>query len=353
MAVIDAGPRRARGNIAGVLFTMASLGPVPLLGLAVAFGGAWSWAALAYLTVFAALLDSLIGAVEAEDGSEFPAAELLSVALAVVQFPLLAAVVWRLGQGLSLAGALPLFLAAGLFIGQIGNANAHELIHRSHRGKRRLGRWVFISVLFGHHASAHPLVHHVHVATQNDPNSARAGEGYYRFLLRAWAGSYVEGFKAERHRSHKMHPYAAYSAGAVLCLALALALGGWLGLSAFLALALFAQAQLIMSDYVQHYGLQRRAQGGKPEPVGEAHSWNAPHVFTSHMMLHAPRHSAHHARPAVRYHDLTLPQPGEAPLLPHSLPVMSLIALVPPLWHWMMLPRLAYWQTVPIVAPAE
>ncbi len=44
-----------------------------------------------------------------------------------------------------------------------------------------------------------------------------------------------------------------------------------------LALAAYAQMQLLLSDYVQHYGLRRKtSENGKPEPVGPQHSWNAP-----------------------------------------------------------------------------
>ena len=99
------------------------------------------------------------------------------------------------------------------------------------------------------------------------------------------------------------------------------------------------QAQLLLSDYVQHYGLTRAfAPDGRPEPVGDRHSWNAPQRFSAAMMLNAPRHSDHHAHPARPY-------PGAAPAartrrLPWSLPMMANVALVPPLWRRMMHPRL-------------
>ncbi|MEL7117493.1 MAG: fatty acid desaturase, partial [Pseudomonadota bacterium] len=180
------------------MFSASSVLPVPLLLAAVAFGGVWPWLALIYLTLFAFALDTLIGQMEVE--SEFPAAEGLSVALACLHFVVLGAVVWRFGQGVATAEAVGLFLATGLYIGQIGNSNAHELIHRGRRSLFGLGKAVYISLLFGHHVSAHPLVHHRHVATPRDPNTARLGEGYYRFLIRAWTGSFRAGFKAERAR---------------------------------------------------------------------------------------------------------------------------------------------------------
>ena len=92
-----------------------------------------------------------------------------------------------------------------------------------------------------------------------------------------------------------------------------------------------------MSDYVQHYGLTRTVgPRGKPEPMGIAHAWNAPHLASSALMLHAPRHSDHHARPAQPYVALSLPD--DAPMLPRSLPVMACVALYHRPWRRVMDP---------------
>ena len=267
--------------------------------------------------------------------------------LACAHFVLLALVVCTFGRGwiTGTGEKLALFLAAGLFLGQISNSNAHELIHRAARPMNRLGKWVFISLLFGHHASAHPKVHHRYVGSNLDPNSARAGQSYYRFAARAWKRSFVAGFRAENEQRKVrggLHPYVEYCLGAAAVMALAFELGGWSGLAALLGLAVFAQSQLLLSNYVPHYGLRRQMDpDGRLEPVAERHSWNAPHRFTSHMMLNAPRHSSHHAHPARPYPDLTLPD--AAPMLPRSLPVMSVVALIPPLWRRSMDARAATW----------
>jgi len=106
-----------------------------------------------------------------------------------------------------------------------------------------------------------------------------------------------------------------------------------------------------MSDYVQHYGLRRTVgPDGRPEPVGPRHSWNAPHWFTSALMLNAPRHSDHHAHPSRPYPELTLPAPDTAPTLPHSLPVMACLALWPSQWRRVMDPRARLWLGRPMAA---
>ncbi|MDZ4135336.1 MAG: fatty acid desaturase, partial [Paracoccaceae bacterium] len=238
--------------------------------------------------------------------------------------------------------------------GQVANPAAHELIHRGNRGLFRLGVAVYGSLLFGHHVSAHRLVHHRHAASAQDPNTARAGEGYYRFAARAWAGSFRAGLAAENARragrKAGLHPYAAYAGLALASLALGwLVAGGW-GVLAWAALATLAAAQLLLADYVQHYGLTRATlpQGGL-EPVTERHSWNAPHWFSAHLMLNAPRHSDHHAHPSRPYPALRLPGPDAAPRLPYALPVCCALATLPPLWRRVMNPRLKRWrQTSPL-----
>jgi hypothetical protein len=75
--------------------------------------------------------------------------------------------------------------------------------------------------------------------------------------------------------------------------------------------------QILMSDYIQHYGLQRLPlPSGRLEPVGLHHSWNAPKGFSSYLMMNAPTHSAHHLHPDRRFDELaaaTRPHPAPVP----------------------------------------
>lgn len=335
---------------AAIAFSVISLSPVPLIALGAIVGEVWAWVALGYLTLFTFAMDELVALAAVEDANdrEFPAADVLSVTLAVAHFAVLALVIAAFGRGMAIAEGIALFLATGLFFGQVSNSNAHELIHRSQRPLHTLGKWVYISLLFGHHTSAHPLVHHRFVASDKDPNSARLGEGYYRFAVRAWSGSFRRGWAVETARRGGRvglgHPYVIYFAGAGWMAVLAFAIGGGFGLAALVGLAIYAQSQLLISDYVQHYGLRRRILAdGKLEPVRSQHSWDSRHVFSSHLMLNAPRHSDHHAHPARPFPDLTLAPPDTTPTLPHSLPMMSVLALFPPIWRRVMDPRVAIW----------
>jgi alkane 1-monooxygenase len=61
-------------------------------------------------------------------------------------------------------------------------------------------------------------------------------------------------------------------------------------------------------------------------------------------MLNAPRHSDHHMHPARSFPALEL-SAENMPILPHSLPVMACLALVPGLWRKVMDRRVAKWTT--------
>lgn len=318
-----------------VIFALAAASPLGLLGLAAIWGGVWVWAALAYMALAAVALDSLVPLVAGSaPGEEFPAADLLLALLglgALVALPLLVRQIAGPSE-LGLAGRVALFLAAGFWFGQVAHPAAHEMIHRRGRFLFALGAAVYTALLFGHHTSAHRLVHHRFVASGRDPNSARAGEGFYRFLLRAWPGSLRAGLAAERAlRGGRATPYLWYAGGAVLALAFGYGLAGMAGLLVWLGLGLHFGAQVLLSDYVQHYGLARGSEGARLEPVGLQHSWNAPHWFSSALMLNASRHSDHHTHPTRPYPALQLAE--EAPMLPWPLPLACLIALSPGRWR--------------------
>ena len=330
-------------------YIIASLTPAVLLTLACFVGGLFPLLALLSITVVVFFMDKLPRDLHASDRS----GRRLSLILAAVHFALLALGIWSLANNdaLTFVDKILIYIGLGLFLGQISNSNAHELIHASARLPRRLGAAIYITVLHGHHVSAHLRVHHVHAATGADPNSARAGEGFWAYAQRALRGEFIAGLRADTAQRARAaappvawtHPFVAYVGGGILAMVLAYLLGGAKAVVIHLALAAYAQMQLLLSDYVQHYGLRRRiGPDGKPEPVGPQHSWNAPKWYSSAMMLNAPRHSDHHIHPSRPFPALKV-TPATMPILPHSLPMMAVLALIPPLWRRVMDRRLAKW----------
>ncbi|MEM8775820.1 MAG: alkane 1-monooxygenase [Pseudomonadota bacterium] len=334
-------------------FTIATLTPAFLIALAVWLGGLWPWMALGYMTLLVFAMDRLIASesdMQAPD-TEFPAADTLLKSLATLHFILLALCLYA---ALNLTGpqlALTL-ICTGLVFGQISHPVAHELIHKHSKLMRLLGRLIYSSLLVGHHASAHLRVHHVHVGSDKDPNSPRAGEGFYRYALRATRQSFILGLR-EENRARKAsaplwtHPYALYLGIGLSMFVLFAGFAGAIGAGVFCVVALHAQMQILMSDYVQHYGLRRQTMpDGSLEPVGPQHSWNAPHWFSSAMMLNATRHSDHHVNPKKAFPSLEL-KPVEMPMMPYPLPLMGTIALMPSVWRRLMDRRVGRWTRRP------
>ena len=167
----------------------------------------------------------------------------------------------------------------------------------------------------------------------------------------AWLAGFLAGLTAENRARAKAsrpmpawrHPYVGYLAGAAIAFVLSFAVAGVGGALLLVGFAFYAQVQLFLSDYVQHYGLRRKLDAqGRGEPIGPQHSWNAPHWYSNAMMLNSPRHSDHHMHPLRSFPSLELVR-EDMPMLPYPLPVMGYIALVPRVWHRVMDRRVAKW----------
>ncbi|WP_299864968.1 alkane 1-monooxygenase [uncultured Roseobacter sp.] len=325
-------------------FACASLGPASILALGAILGAGWPYAGLLCMTLFVLLMDKTqVGRMASADQAIW-----LPRVIGVAHFVLLGLGLWAMGTAdhLDTGQKIALVAGLGLYFGQVSNACAHELIHRSDRNMRALGTAIYCSLLNGQHVSAHMLVHHVHAGTARDPNSAPLGRGFWRFFGRAVIDEFVAGLQAENRRRQAIHPYTVYLGGAAVSLLAAFLLGGGLAVVGLLILALHAQMQLMLSDYLQHYGLRRAVDAsGRVEPMRAHHSWNAPRGFSAALMLNAPLHSDHHMNPSRPFPELRF-EANAMPTLPRSMPVMGALALVPPLWRRVMDPRARKYQLV-------
>lgn len=325
-------------------YGLATLPPAGLIAL-----GALTWApagglALLWLTLLAAGMDRLLAPPQVQDRDNSPWSDALSVVLGLIHPALILLVLLSLTRPeTTLAGGVVLVLALASFMGQVSHPNAHELIHRRPPALRGIGAMVYATGGFGHHVSAHRLVHHRHVGTADDPNTPRPGESFWAYLPRAWIGSFQAGLACERGRltrhGRRVHilntPYAVWTGGGIAMLAAALWVAGPIGAVVLILLWLLFGGQVLLSDYIQHYGLYRLIlPNGRKEPVGPHHSWNAPSGFTSYLMMNAPAHSEHHMHPDRPYDRLD-PQ-ADVPMLPHPLPVMAVLATLPPVWRRVM-----------------
>ena len=245
------------------------------------------------------------------------------------------------------------FFGCGVMTGTIGINYAHELMHQRNATERWLGDLLLAMVLYSHFRSEHLMVHHRYVGTPRDPVTARYNEGFHRFYPRVLVESLRSSFAAERAMLARKglpwwargNPFWRYWTLQVLMLALAFALGGLTGLVLFAVQAGVAIWQLELVNYVEHYGLTRKhLGGGKYEHVQPRHSWNAAHRASNWLLINLQRHSDHHHKPDRRFPLLQTHAADEAPQLPYGYPVMTMAAMIPPLWRRVMNPRVRRWR---------
>ena len=62
------------------------------------------------------------------------------------------------------------------------------------------------------------------------------------------------------------------------------------------------------------------------------------------MLINLQRHSDHHYKPDRRFPLLQNYTEADAPLLPYGYPVMTVAAMIPPLWRRIMNPRVRRWR---------
>jgi alkane 1-monooxygenase len=116
---------------------------------------------------------------------------------------------------------------------------------------------------------------------------------------------------------------------------------GTLPLLLFLAAALQGILLLETVNYIEHYGLQRKALSeGKYERAQPVHSWNSNHVIGRVMLFELSRHSDHHYMASRKYQ--VLRHHDHSPQMPTGYPGMMLLALVPPAWFYVMNKRVRW-----------
>lgn len=333
---------------------------IPLIWFT-AMAGGW-WVLLVPLSTWwaFALLDRLTGLDLANANPDTPDSVLhwyilLTKAWVPVQFLTLYGLIWFTTHTdhLSTLAKIGLFFGMGVISGTIGINYSHELMHQKGRFERWLGDILLAMVLYSHFRSEHLLVHHRYVGTPRDPVTARYNEGFHRFYPRVLKQCLFSAFCAEREKlARKDRPWTDYAnpfwrywalQGAMLVLAFVI--GGPSGLALFLIQAGVAIWQLELVNYVEHYGLTRKHLGaGKYEHVQPRHSWNASQKASNWLLINLQRHSDHHYKPNRRFPLLQHHSEDTAPQLPYGYPVMTVAAMIPPLWRRIMNPRVRAWR---------
>ncbi len=333
---------------------------IPLIWVSATLGG-WSILLVPLATWWAfSVLDRLTGLNLENADTETPDSMLwwyilLTKAWAPVQFVTLFGLTWYVTRSndLSSAEKIGVFVGMGVISGTVGINYSHELMHQKSKAERWLGDILLAMVLYSHFRSEHLLVHHRHVGTPRDPVTARYNEGFHRFYPRVLRQSLISAFQAEKAKlarkdrpwTDRTNPFWRYWALQGGMLLQAFTLGGWSGLGLFLVQAGIAIWQLELVNYVEHYGLTRKyIDNGRYEHVRPRHSWNASQKASNWLLINLQRHSDHHYKPNRRFPLLQHHSCDAAPQLPYGYPVMTVAAMIPPLWRRVMNPRVRAWR---------
>ena len=237
-------------------------------------------------------------------------------------------------------------LGLGLFYGVAGTNVGHELTHRTWSTSAQVvGRWLLAFTSDASFAIEHVYGHHKHVATRADPATSRRGENVYGFVLRSTVQSYVSAWGIERERlakqgrsvwswRNRMHR------GNLMTVTYAAAFywgAGWLGVATYMAISLYGKSWLEMVNFTEHYGIVR-VPGAPVEP---RHSWNCNRRISGYLLYNLTRHSHHHAMGEKPFWELRAYP--ETPTMPYGYLTMIVVAMVPPLWDRVMIPRVQAW----------
>lgn len=337
-----------------------SLTLIPLAWIGAVNGG-WTVLLLPLATwYFFSGLDAVLGLnlenADPDIGDEhLKAYALITQLWAPVQFLTLFGLVWYVprAEHLGTLESILLFFGVGVITGTVGINYSHELMHQKNRAERWLGDILLSMVLYSHFRTEHLLVHHRYVGTPRDAVTARYNEGFHRYFPRVLREGLRSAFQAEKDMLARKNlpwndlsnPFFRYWALQGAMLLLALVLGGWVGLALFVWQAFVAVWQLELVNYVEHYGLTRKHLGdGKYEHVKPHHSWNAAHKASNWLLINLQRHSDHHYKPDRRFPLLQTYDTAQAPQLPYGYPIMTMAAMVPPIWRKYMNPRVRRWR---------
>ncbi len=234
-------------------------------------------------------------------------------------------------------------MAMGILCGVFGINVGHELGHRVNKFEQGLAKALLLTSLYMHFFTEHNKGHHKRVATPEDPSSARYGEPVYTFYFRTIIFSYISAWHIANEEMKKKgyailslkNEMVQFTIIQIVFLVLIFLLTSWVVTLYFIAAAFIGILLLETVNYIEHYGLQRKATGeGKYERAMPEHSWNSDHIIGRLMLFELSRHSDHHYMASRKYQ--VLRHHDNSPQMPTGYPGMILLSLFPPAWFYIM-----------------
>lgn len=246
-------------------------------------------------------------------------------------------------SGLAIYELVGNILSVGIVIGTCGINVGHELGHRKTKWENTIAQLLLIPALYLHFFIEHNRGHHKYVGTEKDPASAEKGQGLYHFWFKSTFMGYLNAWKLENKRLNKSgdsgfslrNEMIQFSFVQLTYILIIYFLFSPVVFVSTLLAGVVGVLLLETINYLEHYGLRRKKlANGRFEKVHPKHSWNANFQFGRIVLYELTRHSDHHFIASKKYQ--VLDHHDESPQLPFGYPMMILVALVPPLWFWMM-----------------
>ena len=249
-------------------------------------------------------------------------------------------------QSYTISEWIGLSLSAGILLATNSINVAHELGHRQSLIERTMSKILYIPCLYMHFYIEHNFGHHMKVATPEDGATAKYNQSVYAFWIRSVSKQYVDAWKKQFELlSIKNHSFFSiyndmlwYHLIQPLYLLAILVLFSQTAMLFAISVGVISFLFLECINYIEHYGLIRsKTPSGRYERVQTHHSWNSNYNIGRIVLYELTRHSDHHFKSAKKYQLLETHK--ESPHLPVGYPASILLSLFPPLWFFIMNPR--------------
>lgn len=239
-----------------------------------------------------------------------------------------------------------LVFSIGVVLGVNGINVGHELGHRQQTWERYLGKILLLPSFYMHFYIEHNFGHHAKAATKEDPATASYNQSVYSFWFTSTVRQYLSAWKIQHQllKSENASYLSVkndmlwYSFVQITYLLTVYLVFGYIGVLFAFASGIVGFLLLETVNYIEHYGLLRKkTPSGRYERVRECHSWNSNHVIGRIVLYELTRHSDHHYKSSKKYqildyHDIS-------PQMPYGYPTSMVLSLLPPLWFYIMNPR--------------
>ena len=257
--------------------------------------GILCWVPLLYVFFFIPILELFIApdpknldVVEEQLAKENKLYDIIIWLTVPLQFVLLYLFLGSLQQDISSVDIAGRIVAMGLLCAAFGINAAHELGHRTNAFEQLLAKLLLLTSLYMHFFIEHNKGHHKHVATPNDPSTAKYKQSVYAFWIQTFIGTYTSAWHIaidEAKKKNRALPILNNEMFLFQLIQIGFVLGifYFFGLAImlyFMGAALMGATLLETVNYIEHYGLSReKGDGELYERVKPHHSWNSNHVI--------------------------------------------------------------------------